>query len=197
MDHYISFPPRNLSTRLRNSQFRYTVTRATTMSTKSFARMTTKDRSPCYLLMINLPRSADDECMECTNSDVVMTFREVFPLALPQTLPPPRTVDNEIKLIPNSKLFSRSLYQPSRHEAEQIPVIVEELLGQGIIRPSGSPRAAEVLSRRPDHELLGVTVLQNPPLANKIRDMYPTHGCFGNINKFFLPHQKMDYHSVP
>jgi hypothetical protein len=27
--------------------------------------------------------------------------------------------------------------------------------------------------------------------------MYPTHGCFGNINKFFLPHQKMDHHSVP
>jgi hypothetical protein len=96
--------------------------RAVLMSSKSFAGMITKNRSPCYFLMINLPRSADDECMECANTDIL-------PLSRPQTLPSPRPVEHWIELISNFKLFSRSPYRLSRHETEKMQVVVEGLLG--------------------------------------------------------------------
>jgi len=46
-----------------------------------------------------------------------------------------------------------------------------------VYRPGQRNILADALSKRPDPELLGITVLQNPPLATKIRDMYPTDGC--------------------
>jgi hypothetical protein len=63
--------------------------RATPMSAKSFSRMITKDRSPCDILMINLPRSTVDECVDCANANFVMTFPEDFPWRFRKRYPSP------------------------------------------------------------------------------------------------------------
>jgi hypothetical protein len=65
------------------------------------------------LVMLDLTRSVDDECIECANADVI---------------PPPRPVDHEIEQF---EAFFSCPYQPSRHETEQMQVIVEQLFGQG------------------------------------------------------------------
>jgi len=70
--------------------------------TKSFFQKIATDHSPCDLLIINLTRSAD-------STDIVMAFPEVSPLALPQTLPPSRLLNQKIELIRMSKLFSALL----------------------------------------------------------------------------------------
>jgi len=66
-----------------------------------------------------------------------------------------------------------------------------------IIYLTGQRNIADAISRRPDHRFLGVTLLQHPPLATRIRDMCATDGHLGYIHKFFLPLQQMDGHTVP
>jgi hypothetical protein len=60
-------------------------------------------------------------------------------------LPPPRSVDHRIDLIPEAKPYARTPYRLSKFESEEMQKIVEELLVQGLIRPSTSPWAAPVL----------------------------------------------------
>jgi hypothetical protein len=55
-----------------------------------------------------------------------------------------------------------------------------------IIIPLGQRNVlAYARSRRPDHELLEITALQNPSVAIRIRDMHPKEGYFENVHKYF------------
>ena len=72
-------------------------------------------------------------------------FSDVFPKELPKELPPTRTIDHAITLVPGSEPPSRSIYHLSFEETNELKRQLGDLLAKGYIRPSVSPFGAPVL----------------------------------------------------
>jgi len=72
-------------------------------------------------------------------------FDDVFPKDLPSGLPPARSVDHKIELIPESTLPSRPTYRLSQPEMDELKNQLEDYLNKGFIQPSKSPFGAPVL----------------------------------------------------
>lgn len=78
-------------------------------------------------------------------SSLVESFRDVFPQKLPCGLPPSRTVDHQIDVIPGTNPPSKAPYRMSPLELDELKKQLTELLDQGYIQPSTSPYGAPVL----------------------------------------------------
>jgi len=119
------------------------------VSGKAFEKIMKKEKTDCFVLYLSdLTSSSNarsEEERECCSLDIVSEFPSVFPSELPKTLPPERSVDHRIDLLPDSRPISRSPYRLSAFEEAEVRKTVEELLSQGVIRPSTSPWAAPVL----------------------------------------------------
>ncbi|KAJ0777140.1 putative DNA/RNA polymerase superfamily [Helianthus annuus] len=69
---------------------------------------------------------------------VVCDFPDFFPEDLPG-LPPPRSVDFRIDLIPGSTPVAKAPYRLAPSEMQELSSQLQELLDKGFIRPSTSP----------------------------------------------------------
>jgi len=76
---------------------------------------------------------------------LIKEFQDIFPSTLPNNLPPKRTVDHSIELIPGSELPSRPTYRLSYLEMNELKKQLSELLQKGFIQPSVSPFGTPVL----------------------------------------------------
>lgn len=72
-------------------------------------------------------------------------FRDVFPEQLPKRLPPERSIDHRIELIPHEQPPSRNSYRMSTKELDELKKQLNELIENGFIQPSKSSYAAPVL----------------------------------------------------
>ncbi|KAJ9545025.1 hypothetical protein OSB04_024732 [Centaurea solstitialis] len=75
---------------------------------------------------------------------VVRDFPDVFPEDLPG-VPPERQVEFGIDLIPGAAPVAKAPYRLAPPEMQELSNQLEELLGQGFIRPSSSPWGAPIL----------------------------------------------------
>ncbi|MFS8001318.1 putative nucleotidyltransferase, Ribonuclease H [Helianthus anomalus] len=75
---------------------------------------------------------------------VVCDFPDVFPEDLPG-LPPPRSVDFRIDLVPGVTAVARAPYRLAPSEMQELSNQLQELLDKAFIRPSTSPWGAPVL----------------------------------------------------
>ncbi|KAL0411108.1 UNVERIFIED_CONTAM: hypothetical protein Slati_3700500 [Sesamum latifolium] len=66
-------------------------------------------------------------------------FEDVMPDELPRKLPPKRTVDHEIELVPGTKPPARAPYRMSQPELVELRKQLKEMLESGIIKPAKSP----------------------------------------------------------
>ena len=73
------------------------------------------------------------------------SYIDVFPEELPEGLPPKRTVDHKIELLPNSQPYSRGIYALSQFQLKTLWNELNKLLKLGLIQPSLSPYGAPVL----------------------------------------------------
>ena len=85
--------------------------------------------------------SSHDERKELLT--VLREFSDVFPSDLPSKLPPKRTVDHDIDLIPGSSP-SRPPYRLSKPLLDELQVQITSLLDKGFIEHSKSPYGAPV-----------------------------------------------------
>ncbi|WP_157056312.1 retroviral-like aspartic protease family protein, partial [Candidatus Burkholderia verschuerenii] len=76
--------------------------------------------------------------------EVVKEFKDVFPDEL-STAPPDRKIEFTIDLVPRVEPISRTSYKMAPVELQELKAQLQELLGQGFIRPSTSPWGAPVL----------------------------------------------------
>ena len=76
---------------------------------------------------------------------VMSEFADVFPEKLPKGLPPKRTKDYSIELVPETKPVKKGLYRMSDIELQEVKEKIQELLEQGFIRPSASPWGSPIL----------------------------------------------------
>ena len=77
--------------------------------------------------------------------DLLRSYRDVFPEALPAGLPPSREVDHAIELEDGAPPPSRPTYRMSFLELEELEKQLKEYSGNGWIRPSQSPYGAPIL----------------------------------------------------
>jgi len=76
---------------------------------------------------------------------LLQAYDHVFPQEIPHGLPPQRTIQHKIDLIPGSTLLNIPAYRMNPQETQEIQRQLDELLAKGIIRESLSPCAVPAL----------------------------------------------------
>ena len=76
---------------------------------------------------------------------LLQDFSHVFPLEIPPGLPPKRSIQHKIDLIPGSTLPNKPTYRMNPQETQEIQRQVDDLLAKGMIRESLSPFAVPAL----------------------------------------------------
>ena len=76
---------------------------------------------------------------------LVKEFKGIFPEELPKVLPPKRSIDHRIDLVPGAQPVSQPIYRMSATELKELKKQIDELLSHGFIRPSLSPYGSPVL----------------------------------------------------
>ena len=76
--------------------------------------------------------------------ELLKDFADLCPDELPNTLPPSRSVDREIKIEGGSKPPSRPAYRLSKPELDEMQKQLTEMMKRGFIEPSKSPYGAPV-----------------------------------------------------
>ena len=85
-----------------------------------FNRVVKNEAVECFALFLDSQRPPGPPSEACSNIEIVKKFSDVFPEELPKTLPPERSVDHHIDLIPGSKPFSRAPYRLSKFETHEV-----------------------------------------------------------------------------
>ncbi|XP_060196262.1 uncharacterized protein LOC132625679 [Lycium barbarum] len=80
--------------------------------------------------------------------ELMKEFEDVMPQDMPKRLPPRRTIDHEIELVPGAKPPARAPYRMSQPELTEIRRQLTEMLDTGIIVPSKSPYGSPVLFQK-------------------------------------------------
>ena len=78
-------------------------------------------------------------------STVLQDFGDVFPVEVPARLPPMRSIEHQIDLIPGATLPNRAPYQTNPEETKEIQKQVQALLDKGYIRVSLRPCVVPVI----------------------------------------------------
>jgi len=87
----------------------------------------------------------NDNIMNKEGKLLIKEFADVFPAELPNELPPKRTIDHAIDVLPGSEPPSRPTYRMSFVEMDELKKQLNDLLAKGFIKPSTSPFGAPVL----------------------------------------------------
>ncbi|GJX58426.1 putative reverse transcriptase domain-containing protein [Tanacetum coccineum] len=98
-----------------------------------------------FLAQISTKKEEDkSEGKQIKDVPIVRDFPEVFPEDLPG-LPPARSVEFQIDLIPGAAPVARAPYRLAPSEMKELSEQLQELSDKGFIRPSSSPWGAPVL----------------------------------------------------
>ncbi|KAD3640682.1 hypothetical protein E3N88_29905 [Mikania micrantha] len=100
-------------------------------------------RKQCVAFLAHVIQK-DKKATKIQDVPVVKDFAEVFPDDLPG-LPPERSVQFRIDLIPGATPVAKSPYRLAPSEMQELSNQLQELLDKGFIRPSFSPWGAPVL----------------------------------------------------
>lgn len=103
-----------------------------------------KNELPCFAIALKENKEINSKPIPEIES-ILNEFSDVFPENLPNGLPPSRSEDFKIDLIPDAKPQKSGLYRMSIVELEELKKQLEELIEAGFIRPSSSPWGAPVL----------------------------------------------------
>lgn len=116
------------------------------LSAMQFKRYLKKDQA--YLCIVKSNSQDASPTFQVSKPQVqelLSKYQDVFPDELPKELPPSRSVDHKIEIIPGSEPPSRPTYQLSLAEMDELRKQLDDLLQRGFIRPSKSPYGAPVL----------------------------------------------------
>ena len=113
---------------------------------------------------------------------LLQEFSEVFPSDLPSKLPPKRTLNHDIDLIPGSSPPSRPPYRLTKPLLDELEVQIKSLLDKGFIDYSKSPYGAPVFFvKKSDGTFRTVCDWQE---LNKIT--IKNEACLPNINNLLI-----------
>lgn len=102
---------------------------------------------------------------------LLFQFRDVF--GIPSSLPPPRSHDHHIPLLPGSAPVSVRPYRYPHFQKAEIEKVVQELRATGFIRPSHSPFSSPVLLVKKKDGSLRMCVDYRALNTITIKDRFP------------------------
>ena len=105
--------------------------------------------------------------------NLVAEYHDVFPEELPAGLPPERSIDHKIELIPGSSPTNRSIFRLSQDELREVREQLKELLDKGFIQPSVSPYGAPILFVKKKDGTLRMCVDYRALNSITIKNCYP------------------------
>jgi hypothetical protein len=71
--------------------------------------------------------------------NILQEYADVFPCEVPLGLPPLRSIEHQIDLIPGASLLNRAPYRTNPKETKEIQREVQEILDKGYVHESLSP----------------------------------------------------------
>jgi len=119
------------TTLLKSQLYEYEAFKECILLQQDTSKPTAQDPSPTAQTHPLLPPLLDD-------------FRHVFPNDIPYGLPPPRSIQHKIDLIPGSILPNKPAYRMNPQDTQEIQRQVDELLSKSLIRESLSPCTVDV-----------------------------------------------------
>ncbi|GJS20183.1 putative reverse transcriptase domain-containing protein [Tanacetum coccineum] len=108
---------------------------------------------------------------------IVQDFSEAFLEDLPG-LPPARTVEFQIDLIPGAVLVARAPYRLAPSEMKELSEQLQELFDKGFIRPSSSPCGAPVLFVKKKDGSFRMCIDYRELNKLTVKNQYPTSPTF-------------------
>lgn len=144
------------------------------LSAMQFKRSLTKEQA--YLCIVKMTDPNDSNSSPAISLDVqeiLSKYQDVFPEELPKELPPSRSVDHKIELLPGSTPPSRPTYQLSLAEMDELKRQINDLLSRGFIQPSKSPYGAPVLFVKKKEGDLRMCVDYRALNKQTIKNTYP------------------------
>ena len=111
----------------------------TTETTQSRTEKDSEDQT----VQVNGDRTTTPHAVEVQN--ILNQFSDVFPRELPTGLPPQRSLDHRIDLVPGAEPPHRAPYRMSPKGLDALKKELQELTDKGYIQPSVSPFGAPVL----------------------------------------------------
>lgn len=133
---------------LRGERANANISVLTAMQFRRAAKASIKQKQQVYLCMISPAKETEDDLLAKippVASQLVEQYSSVFPSELPTELPPTRTVDHHIELIPGATPPTKPTYQLSLSEMAELKRQLDDLLRHGFIQPSQSPYGSPVL----------------------------------------------------
>ena len=110
-------------------------------------------------------------------SDLLEEYRDIFPSTLPKGLPPERSLDHKITLLPGSTPPVKQAYRMSDAELGELRRQLDELLELGYVQPSTSPYASPVLFVKKKTGELRMCVDYRALNAITVKNRYPLPRC--------------------
>ncbi|XP_061993693.1 uncharacterized protein LOC133711607 [Rosa rugosa] len=120
-----------------------TKTKATVISCKAMTRLLRKEKEA---MLVQLQPALMHNVVACPHprlQALISKYEDLF--NVPTTLPPARPQDHKIELLPNTPPVSVRPYGYPHFQKAEIEKIVQELLDNGVIKPSVSPFSSPVL----------------------------------------------------
>ncbi|XP_024196009.1 uncharacterized protein LOC112199191 [Rosa chinensis] len=120
-----------------------TTATATVIGCKAMTRLLKKEKEA---MLVQVQPVLANEKLDTPNARIqalINKYEELF--TTPTTLPPSRKQDHKIELFPNTPPVSVRPYRYPHFQKAEIEKIVQELLANGVIRPSVSPFSSPVL----------------------------------------------------
>jgi len=97
-----------------------------------------------WILLGQEPAEAKDSSHPLL-TPLLKDYKHVFPNEVPHGLPPKRSIQHNIDLIPGAMLPKKPAYRMNPQETQEVQRQVDELLAKGLIRESLSPCAVPAL----------------------------------------------------
>jgi len=113
------------------------------ISQQTFAKSAIQDE--CFVIIASNKSAISHQQPSQEIQNILSQYMDVFPMELPNGLPPTRDVDHRIELEPDSKPTFGPIYRLSTPELKELRKQLDELIQKGFIRPSTSPYGASVL----------------------------------------------------
>jgi len=155
------------------------IARISLLQTKRLVRK--KGTEICLCLVRGTEYGASEQqALQPQVEKLLKEYKDVFPDELPNGLPPSRTVEHHIDLVPGAEPTSRAPFRLSFEELQEMKKQLDELLEKGHIRPSVSPFGAPVLFIKKkdgslrmciDYQMLNQVTIKNRYALPRVDDL--------------------------
>ncbi|XP_043813663.1 uncharacterized protein LOC110612552 [Manihot esculenta] len=128
---------------------------------------------PTYVVVLVMKEEGEMSTYPLEIRDVMLRYKDVMLEKLPSVLPPRRSIDHEIELLPGTKAPAKVPYRMAPPELAELRKQLDELLEAGFIRPAKEPFRASMLFQKKQDGSLRLCVDYRALNKVTVRNKYP------------------------